>query len=87
MLMKRFILLVCIISSFSLITCDLDPSFDEYIGESFLDSSSLSSGNWALMPDMDFAADAAGTNAGDYMDFSMVSTAGPAGGLGGDVYR
>ena len=89
MRMKRFVLLVSMLSAIVMTGCDLAPSFSEYAGESFLVTDSLSSEGWELMPDYDFTADGAGTaDEFDYMDFTEeVGEAGPAGGLGGPVYR
>ncbi len=61
-------------------TCNLDPSFDEYDGENFLSQTAWS--DWALMPDYSFES---GTSASDYMDFSPVN--GETGPNGGEVYR
>ena len=61
-------------------TCNLDPSFDEYDEENFLSQTAWSV--WTLMPDYSFES---GTSASDYMDFSPIS--GETGPNGGEVYR
>ena len=79
--MKKLVLLSSLIIPFLFAACDMSPSFDEYNGTSFLASDSLSSEDWALMPDYSFET---GTSATDYMDFSATGETGPE---GGPVYR
>jgi len=83
--MKRYVLLFSIVISIGLLTTCKNPvSFAEYVGENFLAADSLTSEGWALMPDLDFTADSAGTAAADYMDFTATGATGPE---GGPVYR